>query len=220
MNVDPYLDLPALHDASDSESEDWDCLFVREDADPETESLPDLAPVSDSESESGDEGELRWSESEDKESEDDGFAIQKVVDKGDEPCTSKYDSAFVAGVTGSSDRNTEIYDSGASRHITPCKEKLINYESIVPRDFKSANNGNFQAIGKGDMLLKVPGPRNTTLEVLLKDVLYSPRVGVTLIAISKVAQHGHSVVFTERYCKILSSKGKVLGIIPQCCGLY
>jgi hypothetical protein len=211
MNVDPCLDLPALHGVSDSESEDWDCLIERE----ETDSLPHQAPASDSESESADEGELRWSELEEEESEDDdGFVIQKVADKGDKPRTSKYDTAFVAGITGSSNRNTEIYDSGASRHITPYKERFINYEPIV-RDFKSVDHGNFQAIGKRGMLLKVLGSQNTTLEVLLKDVLYSPQVGVTLIAISKVAQHGRSVVFTERYGKVLSSKGKVLGNSPE-----
>ena len=75
MDVDPYLNLPALHDASDSESEDWDSLFEREDANLETDSLPDLEPVSDSESESGDEGEILWSESDQEKSEDEGFVI-------------------------------------------------------------------------------------------------------------------------------------------------
>jgi hypothetical protein len=144
--------------------------------------LPDLQPVSDSEDE--------YSDSEEEEEDYDEFSLSRAIDKEDAPLTTRYGYAFIAGVTGSSDRNTEIYDSGASRHITPCKERLLNYQSIAPRDFKSADDGKFQAIGKGDMLLKVPSPRNTTLEVLLKDVLYSPRVGVTLIAVSKVTCNG------------------------------
>jgi hypothetical protein len=126
----------------------------------------------------------------------------------------------MAGVTGPSDRFTEVWDSRASRHLTSCRERLWNYVAIKPRDFKSANGGSFETIGKGDMLLKVPGPRNTTLEVVVQDVLYSPNVGVTLIAISKVACSGRLVVFTEKECQILNGKGKVMGVIPQSNGLY
>jgi hypothetical protein len=99
-------------------------------------------------------------------------------------------------------------DSGASHHITPCKERLINYEPIVPWNFQSTKNSNFQTIGKGDMLLKVPGPRNMTLKVLINGILYAPQVGITLMATSKVVQHVHIVLFTDRYCKVLISKGK------------
>jgi hypothetical protein len=40
-----YVDIPNLQAISDSESKDWESLFEREDTDPETDSLPDLAPI-------------------------------------------------------------------------------------------------------------------------------------------------------------------------------
>ncbi|KAI0341107.1 hypothetical protein BDW22DRAFT_1295679, partial [Trametopsis cervina] len=49
-----------------------------------------------------------------------------------------------------------IYDSGATRHMSPYRHRFINFEIIPPRSIAAADNGTFQAIGKGDMHITLP----------------------------------------------------------------
>jgi len=48
----------------------------------------------------------------------------------------------------------------------------------------AADKRSFDAIGKGDMYIDVP-KGNGTSRILLRDVLYAPKMGVTLISIRK-----------------------------------
>ena len=61
------------------------------------------------------------------------------------------------------------------------------------------------------MILTISGPRNTTFEIVEKDVLYSPHIGVTLIAISKLTQNGYMALFTADALRILDKNKKVIG---------
>ena len=54
----------------------------------------------------------------------------------------------------------------------------------------------------------------------MKDVLYAPAMGVTLVSISCITSAGSTVVFTGNICKILNGKKKVIGIIQMKSGLY
>ena len=56
--------------------------------------------------------------------------------------------------------------------------------------------------------------------MLLKDVLYAPSMGVTLVSISRIAGAGSTVVFTGNVCKIYSRNKKVIGEIKVKGGLY
>ncbi|KAK7046510.1 hypothetical protein R3P38DRAFT_2507828, partial [Favolaschia claudopus] len=90
---------------------------------------------------------------------------------------------------------TELYDSGASRHMSPYRHHFINYTSIPPRSITAADNGQFVAIGQGDMRIKIPGAHGGTASVLLKGVLYAPKLGLTLISISKITDAGFCALF-------------------------
>ncbi|KAJ7107821.1 hypothetical protein C8R44DRAFT_532952, partial [Mycena epipterygia] len=50
----------------------------------------------------------------------------------------------------------EIYDSGASVHMTPSRHRLTNYRAIKPRGITAANNQTLDAVGMGDMHVEVP----------------------------------------------------------------
>jgi hypothetical protein len=105
--------------------------------------------------------------------------------------------------------------------MTPYCNQLINYVEIEPKEIIAADKGKFHAIGRGDMKVTLPnGPRNTTATILLKDVLYAPKLGVTLVSISKVAGSGCTAVFHGDSCKILNQKKKLLGSITVRNGLY
>ncbi|KAF8159410.1 hypothetical protein B0H34DRAFT_625413, partial [Crassisporium funariophilum] len=59
----------------------------------------------------------------------------------------------------------------------------------------------FHAIGKGDLRVKIPNGQDTTT-ILLKDVLYTPTMGLTIISISCIAAAGYSSLFHSNFCRI------------------
>jgi hypothetical protein len=78
-------------------------------------------------------------------------------------------------------KQTELYDSGASRHMSPYREHFENYVSIMPKPIAAADKRYFQAIGKGDLRIRIPNGSGSTT-ALLKDVLHCPDMGLTLVS--------------------------------------
>lgn len=88
----------------------------------------------------------------------------------------------------------ELYDSGASCHMSPYRDHFENYVKIIPKPIVAADKRCFQAIGKGDLRVKIPnGPKSTT--ILLKEVLHCPDMGLTLVSIGKITSAGYKVIF-------------------------
>ena len=69
--------------------------------------------------------------------------------------------------------------------MSPYQDKFINYFPIQKRVLTAADGGTFDAVGKGDMHVILPNGKSTT-KILLKDVLYAPKIGPTLISIGKI----------------------------------
>jgi hypothetical protein len=116
--------------------------------------------------------------------------------------------------------HAEIIDSGCSRHLTPNHDAIINYISIPPKTFRVADKGFMKAVGMGDMLINVPnGDHNT--EIRVKDVLYSPGVGYTLLSVGRLDDSGYTLTFGGGKCVIHSPDGKLVGTVPKTSqGLY
>ncbi|KAF8547571.1 hypothetical protein OG21DRAFT_1424569, partial [Imleria badia] len=66
-----------------------------------------------------------------------------------------------------------LYDSSASQHLFSCHERFLNFVSIPPKPIRGADNGMFNAIGKGELPIFLPNG-DTQSWILLKDVLYAP----------------------------------------------
>lgn len=62
--------------------------------------------------------------------------------------------------------------------------RLFNYVDIAPVPIISADKRSFQAKGKGDMYVHLPNQDKPDSRILLKDVLYAPKMGITLVSIS------------------------------------
>ena len=78
----------------------------------------------------------------------------------------------------------------------------------------------FYAVGAGDIQIEVLNGA-TTSNVLLKDTLPTPEIGVTIVMISRIAKAGNSVCFTGNFCKIKNRNGNVIGcILKNANGLY
>ena len=112
---------------------------------------------------------------------------------------------------------TELYDSGASSHMSPFQDKFVTYQVIPPRPIMSADKRVFYAKGVGDLRINVPNGDVLT-PVVLKNTLHAPQIGLTVVSIGKIAQAGYSVSFDNNQCKIRNGRDKVIGNIPATMG--
>ena len=145
--------------------------------------------------------------------------IELAVDIGEDALTT-FDAAMLVNVEGNVEgMQTELYDSGASRHMSPYRDHFENYTPIAPKSITAADKRYFQAIGKGDLRIKIPNGSSTTT-ILLKDVLHCPDMGLTLVSIGKITNAGYKVIFRGTTCWIYNSKDKIIGRINAKNGLY
>jgi hypothetical protein len=69
------------------------------------------------------------------------------------------------------------------------------------------------------MIVHAPnGP--TPTKIRLRNVLYAPNMGCTLISISQIDQAGYSVAFQDGKCVIRNPKSKIVAQIPRSNRLY
>ena len=201
----------------------FDCEEERVDL---PDDLPALCTVSDSStSDSDTESDTDTSdESDDKNSLYEWFrnrarGLLVTDDLGDAWTT--YESAMIAhDCEHGPQPESELYDSGASRHMSPFRDRFINFVSIVPKPIAAANKVSFDAMGREDVWVDVPMPAEKSSRVLLKDVLYTPDIGVTLVSISRIAATGHQVHFVDSTMKIFNSAKKLVGEVQVKGGLY
>ncbi len=109
---------------------------------------------------------------------------------------------------------TKLYDSGASRHMSPFCNKFVTYQPIPPCPIVTADKHTFYAEGIGDLQIDVPNGEVLT-PVLLKDTLHAPQIGLTVVSIGRIAKAGYSVSFEDNHCKIRKDQDRrVVGSIP------
>ena len=131
--------------------------------------------------------------------------LELVNDEGEDGRTT-FDATMLVNVEGCVDGiQTKLYDSGASHHMLPYEDHFKNYVSIAPKPITAADKCYFQAIGKGNLQIKIPNSSGTTT-ILLKDVLHCPDMGLTLVSIGKITAAGYKVIFRGLTCRIFDSK--------------
>jgi hypothetical protein len=113
----------------------------------------------------------------------------------------------------------EIFDSGATHHMTPDQHWLQNYKAIPDHPISAANQQLFSAIGIREMVVHIPNREEHTA-VRLYDVLYAPYMGITLISMGWIDEAGYSTTFNKGECVIWNSDSKLVGQIPKLQGLY
>ncbi len=151
-----------------------------------------------------------------KEDPQENFILDLPRDISAEPVTS-----FAGAVIEATPKaRSELYDSGASCHMIPFHDQLIKYTPIEPCPITGADKRTFHALGKGDMRVRIPNG-NTTSIIMLRDVLYAPSMGLTIISISRVTAAGYAAMFCSRFCRIFDTKDHRIGHIPVSTnGLY
>ena len=114
---------------------------------------------------------------------------------------------------------SELYDSGASRHMSPFRHRFITYHPIDSLPITAADKRVFYAVGMGDLQIEVPNGESSS-SVILKDVLHAPDMALTIVSIGRIARSGCAVIFEDDVCRIKRG-GKIIGVVPASAnGLY
>jgi len=124
-------------------------------------------------------------------------------DEDEEP-KSSYDSALLAGKNLQTGQRMVLFDSGASCHMSSYHDHFTNFKSIVPKAITAVDKHTFEAIRKGDLTILIPNGTSTT-RILLRDVLYAPKMGITLVSIGKLDVAGYAALFRDKRCQIFDS---------------
>ena len=132
---------------------------------------------------------------------------------------SQQAAAAASGARTSKEVESELYDSGASRHMSPFRHRFITYHPIDPRPITAADKRVFYAVGMGDLQIEVPNGESSS-SVTLKDVLHAPDMALTIVSIGRITKSGCAVTFEGDICRIKRG-GKTIGVVPASAnGLY
>ena len=107
----------------------------------------------------------------------------------------------------------KLYNLGASCHMSPFPHRFTSLHSIPPHPITTANNRVFYAISTGDLKIDVPNSMLST-PITLKDALYAPDMGLTIVSINRITAASYSVMFEGQNCKIKNKNGRIIGDIP------
>jgi hypothetical protein len=188
--------------------------------------MPDLQSGDDSDSDSEDEmPDLKQCDSSDDESiwlsEGDESGYDLLDDESDEDwdVISIVDDVAAPATHPPEQERSELYDSGATKHMSPYRDEFTTIRETLPKPVNAANQQTFNATGIGEMVIEVPNGINPS-KLRLTEVLYSPEIGFTLVSIGRIDDAGYSANFANGQCEIRSGEGEVLGRIPKTKGLY
>jgi hypothetical protein len=152
-------------------------------------------------------------------SEDDGDdgdeSIITTDDSNDDSSEGQTEDDHLPAVVMESTVETcELYDSGASRHMSPHRKSFVMYQSINVHPILTANNKVFHAIGMGDLQITVLNG-STLTNILLRDTLHTLNLALTVVSIGQIVRAGYSVNFCNGMCKIKrDDDDKTIGVIP------
>ena len=77
--------------------------------------------------------------------------IELTIDEGEDALTS-FNAVMLVNIKGNVEGiQMELYDSGASHHMSPYQDHFENYVSIAPKSITIADKQYFQAIEKGNL---------------------------------------------------------------------
>ena len=118
---------------------------------------------------------------------------------------------WTAPSTSTQEAISWFIDSGASQHMSWCKDRMVNYSELpTPEKVRLGDNRTVLAKGTGSIWIKVE-VKGVWKPVELTKVLYVPDLAKNLFSVSAVVKKGLSVVFKEDKCLILNSDGEIMG---------
>lgn len=103
------------------------------------------------------------------------------------------------------DKNVWSFDSGCSNHMTGKKETFINIDSSFDSKVKLGNGEHVEVKGKGNI-----GVTTKQGSKVIHNTLYVPELDKNLLSIGQLLEHGYSLNFENRECRILIQREEML----------
>ena len=98
--------------------------------------------------------------------------------------TTTFTSAMLTHVSNPLSRvETNVYDSGASSHMSPVHDWFTTFIAITPKPIKAANQTLFIATAMGKLWVSIPDGKSTTM-ITLKGILYCPDLAFMLVLLT------------------------------------
>ncbi len=121
---------------------------------------------------------------------------------------------WALSVDPSKSEDNNLYDSGASKHISPFKEQFQMYQKISCYPIKVASNHTLNAIGISSIYINITNSNKNT-KLLLTNVLHVPGICMTVVSMSCMLAAGYESHFQDEQC-IITTRGRqlTLGSIP------
>ena len=114
---------------------------------------------------------------------------------------------------------TTIWDSGASKHMSPYRDDFIDYKPLEGNSVRLGNSSKEAIMGRGTLKIKVPN-RDTITHMLLKDTLHVPKLHCTLVSLGQLEAKGGKWTGENGKLILQDSNGKIRATIPKVNGLY
>ena len=135
--------------------------------------------------------------------------------EGEKPDTEETVAVIIIPAGEDTTPRIEIYDTGATRHISPYKADFTSYVPLSsPIYLNSANNSKFPALGTGTLVVKtlVDGHES---KLVLHNVLYAPAVGYTLVSLGLLDKGGYKYNVDNGVLRLLSPRREPIADIPR-----
>ena len=107
--------------------------------------------------------------------------------------------------------NSWIVDSGATCHMTNDYSIFVSYEEIKdPIPVMLGDDTPLEAIGRGDISVRMKLNNDKCRVLTLKNVLHVPKLAYNLLSVSTATKAGKKTIFSENTCEIIDAKGKLV----------
>ncbi|CAF4947657.1 unnamed protein product [Pieris macdunnoughi] len=130
-------------------------------------------------------------------------------------------NAFSAAFFNSEFNKDDWYiDSGASTHMTSCRENLLEVRKV--HDMKEiivANNMTVPVVCAGNTQITTL-VNNSQFDIKVNNILYIPNLTTNLLSVSQLIAKGNKVIFKSDVCYIHNQRNELIGIANLKNGVY
>ena len=131
----------------------------------------------------------------------------------DHPRESAFATCTSASSKGLPQVDKWLVDSGASSHMTSNKKTLANFREFKKPEKVGLGDGHtVDAIGVGNVYIRMQLAKGESKEFVIHKVLYVPNLACNLFSVRTAASKGKSVKFIDDKCWIYNRAGDVCGM--------
>ena len=133
-----------------------------------------------------------------------------IAEEEEELDDSRGEGAFI---TPTSIGDAWLVDSGASSHMTPNKVYFASYKAFDKPEKVHLGDGRVvEAVGVGNVRLKMMFRVSLPKPATMHDVLYVPKLACNLFSVRAATKRGNQVRFGQQRCWIRDTSGQLYGM--------